>query len=329
MTPNKEIKALLLQKGVLAVCNHLLPNGKEHRGEWVIGSVAGESGKSMRVRLSGDKAGVWIDSNSKQAGDIITLWQEVQGVDFRTAMEEIRTYLGLPSEEEEKAASSDTWKRIQSQMGSGTHHDIEQVAALRKLPSAAGLEAAVENSHLFFGPVSDGPEGGPYVDHYSWIITDAKRLGGQARKMSGGKWHSGLKTKNLFGTTGRWPIGIADCPLPEIALVEGSGDFVAAYTAVAMLGLLDRIQPVAILGASQQMPEEALNLFAGKTVWVFPHADDSYAGLLAARKWCRRLMGVKATVIPFDFTPYPGVKDLNDFVSALTPAPTVESMEID
>lgn len=317
-----EIKSLLLQQ-THAVVQHLLPNGKEVRGEWLIGSVDGEPGKSMRVRLTGDKAGVWVDSAEDKAGDIITLWQFVRRIQFKQAMEEIRNYLNLPSEEEEKSSQSDTWKRIQSQMGTGTTHDIEQVVSLRNLPTTSGLEAAIENGHLFFGPVSDGPEGGPYADHYSWIITDSKRYGAQARRMSGAAWHSGHKAKTAHGTTGRWPIGIADCALPEIALVEGSGDFLAAYTAVAILGLFDRIQPVCILGASQQMPETALHLFTNKTVWLFPHADDNYAGLIGARNWAKRLSSVKATVIPFDFTPYPGVKDLNDFVSALAQKETV------
>jgi hypothetical protein len=318
MSDAKEIKSMLLQR-VSDVCAHLLPDGVERGGEWLVGSVSGERGKSLRVRLTGHNAGVWLDHASSDKGDIITLWQSARGIDFKEAIREIRAYLNLPDEEEERAGRSATWKRVQAEMGTGTIHDVEELASLRKLPTTDGLVAAIESSHLFFGPVSDGPEGGPYSNHHSWIITDSSRLSGQARRMDGVAWANDKKAKTLIGTTGKWPIGISESTLPEIALVEGGPDFLAAYTAVAMLGVLDRIQPVTMLGSSQPIFPKAVPLFANKTVWMFPHSDENYAGLQGAIKWGMQLSETGATIIPFDFSPYPEVKDLNDFIAALSP----------
>lgn len=41
-----------------AVAGMLLPNGKRQGPEWVAGSVEGEAGESLKVRITGNKAGV-------------------------------------------------------------------------------------------------------------------------------------------------------------------------------------------------------------------------------------------------------------------------------
>ena len=39
------------------VAAHLLPGGKKHGPEWKAGSVSGESGQSLSVRVGGEKRG--------------------------------------------------------------------------------------------------------------------------------------------------------------------------------------------------------------------------------------------------------------------------------
>lgn len=317
-----ELSALLTQRVEDVVQRHLLPNGKEYHGEWLVGSVGGEAGKSMRVRLTGDKAGLWLDFASGERGDLIKLWQVTRNLSFKETMREIRQYLGVEDEEDTaRKAPSRAWEQLQREMGTGTEHDLATVAALRQLPTTAGLSLAVENGHLFFGPVFDAPEHGDGEYHHAWIATDSARRSAQARRMSGLPWADGQKAKTIHGTSGRWPVGIADSALPEIAFTEGGPDFLAAYTAVAMLGVQDRIQPVTLFGSGQKIHPDALPLFAGKRVWMFPHSDDNYAGLQGALQWERQLWAVQAHVIPFDFSAYPGVKDLNDFISALAAEP--------
>lgn len=51
------------------------PNGVVEGHEFCIGSRAGEAGQSLRIRLTGDKAGVWSDfSDGEAGGDLISLF---------------------------------------------------------------------------------------------------------------------------------------------------------------------------------------------------------------------------------------------------------------
>lgn len=77
----------------------LLPGGKIEGKEWTVGSVNGEKGKSCKVHLSGDKAGVWKDFASGEGGDLIDLWRTVKGVSLRDALKEIKEYLGVQEQE--------------------------------------------------------------------------------------------------------------------------------------------------------------------------------------------------------------------------------------
>lgn len=300
----------LLAKQSRKVCEHLLPTGHEHHGNWVSGDLQGNQGDSLQIRLDGEKAGVWLDFATGEKGDMIGLWRQVRNLSLADACKEVESFLGIVPEPSIQAPHSEAWSQVQREMGTGTGHDVNALAALRRLPCTDGLHLAIEHGCLFFGPVHDGER-----THSCWIITDQHRHGAQARRMDGQPFVSGAKAKTIQGTTSRWPIGVS--PLPEFALVEGGPDFLAAYTAVAMLGAGDRIQPVSMLGSSNSIHPDALAFFGGKTVWMFPHNDENMAGLQGACRWERQLARVRATVIPFDFSAYPGVKDLNDFVSAL------------
>lgn len=94
-------------KNVLA---ELLPQGKKKGHEWEVGSVSGEPGKSLKVRLDGGKAGVWKDFASGESGDLIDLWCACKGVDFVAAMKEIKEFVGIV-EEEPKFFKKKTYKK--------------------------------------------------------------------------------------------------------------------------------------------------------------------------------------------------------------------------
>lgn len=326
MTPTATELAALLAQRAPEVAQHLLPRGRIEHGNWVLGSVQGDDGKSLHIQIAGNKAGLWLDFASGEKGDLIGLWQAVRSCSLRDACTEAMDYLGIKPEPEDRPEPTKAWTQLQREMGTGTEADVETLMTFRRLPSANGLYLALERGHLFFGPVFDKPANTQGEYHHSWIITDGARLGAQARRMDGEPYGDGQKSKTIHGTTGKWPIGAHGLTAPEVALVEGGPDFLAAYTAVAALGAY-HIQPVSMLGSSQRIHPEAVPLFTGKTVWMFPHNDENLAGLQGAIRWERQLKG--ATVIPFDFSAYHGVKDLNDFVAATAnPAPP-EEVEID
>ena len=58
-----------LKAEALSVCQHLFPNGKKKGKEWIVGSMDGESGRTLQICISGTKAGVWADFNAGSKGN--------------------------------------------------------------------------------------------------------------------------------------------------------------------------------------------------------------------------------------------------------------------
>ena len=58
------------------IASMLLPNGKKKGAEWCVGSIDGEEGDSLKVRLNGNKAGVWRDFASDIGGDLLDSWRD-------------------------------------------------------------------------------------------------------------------------------------------------------------------------------------------------------------------------------------------------------------
>jgi len=90
-----EITELKSRLDTLMVCRHLFPAGRVSGNEFELGSLGGDSGKSLKVHLSGDKAGIWSDFATGQGGDIIDLWRLSQGQSLQEALDDIRAYLGV------------------------------------------------------------------------------------------------------------------------------------------------------------------------------------------------------------------------------------------
>lgn len=66
--------------------------------EWCVGSTRGEAGASLKVHLSGAKAGVWSDFSTGEGGDLLDLWAAVRSLDFVPALKEAKAYIGVKDE---------------------------------------------------------------------------------------------------------------------------------------------------------------------------------------------------------------------------------------
>ena len=156
----------------------------------------------------------------------------------------------------------------------------------------------------------------------AWIVTDDEGLNAQARRLDGGTWgHLGQAPKawTLPGCWAGWPLGVkTGREYPAFLLVEGGPDLLAALHFIYLAGFEANCFPVAMLGAKQQIHEDALPILAGKRVRIFPHEDE--AGATGARRWARQLEAAGATVDLFDLAGLrqangEPVKDLNDCTS--------------
>lgn len=94
----KELAQRLAQRAE-DVARHLLPEGRKQGAEWLAGSVGGEAGKSLGVRVAGTKAGVWADfSCPEHSGDLLDLWMAVRGMPLPDAMAESARFVGIELE---------------------------------------------------------------------------------------------------------------------------------------------------------------------------------------------------------------------------------------
>lgn len=211
----------------------------------------------------------------------------------------------------------------------GGTRDLVNLALLRKI-SVEALRLATSGGLLWFCDLKDGPE---LVR--AWVITDHTRRNAQGRRLDGEHWRHvwgdadakqwvqleparRRKVRGFSGNWASWPMGIEEAQgYNRIALVEGGPDFLAAFHFAIAEGR-EAVAPVAILGASNRIPNDVLDLFTGKRVRLFPHADA--AGLRAAVAWESQLRPVVAYVDAFDLsrlnmTRGKTVKDLNDLTS--------------
>lgn len=87
--------AEIMSRSAEHVANYLLPNGKRKGREWEVGSLSGEPGKSLKVCIEGEKAGVWCDFASGDTGDLLGLWIKVKGLTLPQAMRDAADFVGV------------------------------------------------------------------------------------------------------------------------------------------------------------------------------------------------------------------------------------------
>jgi hypothetical protein len=210
----------------------------------------------------------------------------------------------------------------------GSARDLAQLARVRSLGIEA-LQLANSRGLLWFCDLRDGVEA-----LRAWVITDRTRRNAQARRLDGEHWRhvwdadpkqwrqvepeKRPKVRGFTRNQSSWPIGIEEAQsFNRIALVEGV-DLLAAFHFLLAEGREAAVAPVAILGASNRIPNDALNLFTRKRVRIFPHADA--AGIRAAAFWESQLLPIVAGIDAFDFsglttTGGKPVKDMTDLAS--------------
>lgn len=302
------------------VVRHLLPGAKRQGREMVVGDLSGTPGDSLKICIEGARAGVGKDFASGPGFDnFLELWRQCRQIDFSTACREAERWLGvaptyhgltspLAAIKRPTAGAQDAQKPLLQlpAMRSGTRKDHEALATLRGVSADAVACLDVNARNVRFGI---------WKGQSAWIVTDGKR-NAQARRMDGKVWEGiGAKAQTLPGSRATWPIGLEQAEHhPIIALVEGAPDMLAAAH-FALLAQRGDCWPVCVLGASVDIDADALSVFQGKRVRIFPHTD--LAGAQAARRWAKRLVGIAASVDAFSFEGLrkddgSAISDLND-----------------
>ena len=109
--PDFKIIAARALDSIEAVCAHWLPGGKKAGPEWEIGDRTGTPGKSLKIHLTGSKAGQWADfSAGDKGGDLIALVAYVDGCPMADAARKLAEFLGLSPGEAGGQAATPTAK---------------------------------------------------------------------------------------------------------------------------------------------------------------------------------------------------------------------------
>lgn len=178
--------------------------------------------------------------------------------------------------------------------------DIEWIAAQRGLGPEGVAVAA--NKGLVWLTMRHGFD--------CWALTDRKRCLLQGRRMDGAPFPKTgcepYKAHSWKGSQLSWPLGILEAEhAPTLALVEGAGDFLAAWHFIVTQGAGGLCAPVAMLGGSCRIPEETWPFFRGKRVRIFAHVDEPkdsgrQEGYEAAARWEMQLTSAGAEPHTFD-----------------------------
>jgi hypothetical protein len=183
-------------------------------------------------------------------------------------------------------------------MRGGSADELAELARLRGLPVSA-VEMASERGHVLFGTQWRVP---------FWCVTDAARRCAELRTMSGDLWPGFREVPprkaHCYGDKS-WPIGLMESePFPFVLLLEGVGDFLAAFAVIENESRESDVAPVACLGASVRLAPEVVSRLAQKRVRIIPQMDAP--GQRAAREWALCLRSAGAVVDAFSLA---GIRD--------------------
>lgn len=141
------------------VAEHLLPNGKRAGAEWCCGSVTGETGDSLRVRLTGSKAGLWKDfAHAGRGGDLLDLWRAARGISLGDAITEAKDWLGV--REPRLGPAPQYLTPVKPKLGKSNGAVMTWLTDTRRLSPAAiaayHVAANQPNTHVVFQFFRDG-----------------------------------------------------------------------------------------------------------------------------------------------------------------------------
>jgi hypothetical protein len=152
----------------------------------------------------------------------------------------------------------------------------------------------------------------------AWVITDQLCENAVARLLGRRPWANSGKAKTLPDARAKRPIGVFDAmQFPNLALVEGGPDLLAAFHFMLLCGTEKDVAPICMTTANAEFSPGDLQRLRGKSIRLFPHADEK--GYQAAHRWFEQLNTVTREIDIMDFRGLikPGgdaVKDLNDLV---------------
>ena len=300
------LNALLLER-IESLVRHLYPDGRKEGHSWRVGSFD----INLRTGLWGD----WDGSTDSMSRNLFDLWMYATHHDFKTVLQEVRTWLGV--HEDERNLGTDVREKEPEPAK-------KLVLPLLEKPTVAELSRLSSQRSIALEPLQIAAQRGflwTYTDRAenvrAWLLTDSARKLAIARRLDGIPWAKiNAKSWTLPNSWGHWPIGIMEAQAyPAIGLVEGTPDFLALIAQAWTSQVQNLVAPVCMSGAAMSIPESVLPRFRSKRVRIFMHDDNP--GISAANRWAEQLKSAEVQVDGYSFeglvqiNGFP-VEDLND-----------------
>ena len=269
---------------------------------------------SFSVYADGTRA---KDFTTGETFDVVDFIQRALECDTKGALQWMRERLGespapVAATVPQAMTKTKPWPRLRH----GKPEELEALARLRTLPLPA-IKLVAERGFLCFGE----QWGVPF-----WGITDLTRRCLEMRRMNGAMWPGfgslSERKAHCIGDKSQ-PIGLEEAKVvPNILLVEGVGDFLAAHQFIYAEVRTADTAAMCCLGASAHIAAEAARAVAGKRVRIIPQMDEP--GQKAARRWALSLHSAGARVDGFSLagitdTEGQQINDLGDAFAKASP----------
>lgn len=298
-----------------------LPGEPPERDKSVRSPFRDEKNPSFSIFAKGKR---WKDHGTGEHGNAIDFLAKARGLSNGDACRELIRLAGtgihanggiVVSTNAPRAEK----KRVMASLPQSLKWDrdmAQRIADSRKLHIAA-----VEFSFLWLGTLSFRH----FCNVECWVLGDRSRRCFEARRIDGEKFPASSnlperKSHTFGGSDKNWPVGILPPGFEDewlrenadkIFLVEGGPDYLAACQIIAESPAtnFDNVLPVTMLGASNNIADDALVHFSERKTTIVAHGDDE--GCNAAERWKEQIIGAGGAAQVFYLT-----QDLCDAVAA-------------
>lgn len=277
----KELSRYLAERAA-DVAAYLLPAGKKHGAEWKVGSADGEPGKSLSIRLRGERAGLWKDFAGEEGGDLLDLWCAVRRCGVSDAMREAKQWAGIKDDTRLVGGETRLYQRPPRPKAKRPDSEVREWLHARGLTdeTIAAFRVAAEGDVVLF----------PYLMADGELVNIKRR----SIKDKGRMWQEKGAEPCLFG----WHLVDPACRV--VAITEGELDAMVLHQ--AGIPALSVNQGA---GNHQWIERDWERLERFSEILVCFDADEP--GQKGAREVAQRLGVERCRLVTF-----PGHKDAND-----------------
>ena len=206
----------MLVSSVEAFVREMFPAGVKQGSEWCIGGLDGSKGESLKIHLTGNKAGLWKDfASDGKGGDLLDLIQQANRCTLKEAIDEACSFLGVqrPTFQGHRKVE---YKRPEKK---ATFKPLDKAPAASKWLLSRGFNAETLAAYKVIADTANGREAVVFPYLRGGELIHLKFRDAKEKKF----WTSAETEKCLFGWQAIAPNA------RTVILTEGEADAMALY----------------------------------------------------------------------------------------------------